>query len=270
MRIGSRKPRRRLRVVGVLVVAGALGVVVWLALRVGPEPMITLDTDRPAVGRATVVSARFLEPEDGLTDVRLDLVQGDRVETLDSASFAAGSPVPWFGERGTPETVLEATVGLDAQPWLAEGEVTVRATALRTTGFLRPARTVVEQVRLPVRLRPPRLEVLSSQHYGRQGGAGAVRYRVGDTAVRSGVRAGEHESTGSPMPDGGAGERFVLYALPWNVDDPSEIRLFAEDDAGNRVEQPFLDLFKRRPPSTDRITITDAFLARVVPPIADR
>jgi len=270
MRIGSRKPRRRLRVVGILVAVAALGVVGWLAFRVGPEPTVAIDTDRPAIGRATVVSARFLEPENGLTDVRLEVAQGDRVEPLGSETFTAGSWLPWFGDRGTAETVLAGTVGRDVQPWLVEGELTIRATAVRATGFLRPSRTVVEELRLPVRLTPPRLEVLSSQHYGRQGGSGAVRYRVGDTAVRSGVRAGGHESTGSPMPDGGAGERFVLYALPWNLDDRAEIRLFAEDDAGNRVEQPFLDLFKPRPPSTDRITITDAFLARVVPPIADR
>jgi murein DD-endopeptidase MepM/ murein hydrolase activator NlpD len=270
MRIGSRQPRRRLRVVGILVAAAALGVVGWLALRVGPEPMIAIDTDRPAVGRATAVSARFLEPDTGLTDVRLEVVQGDRVELLGSETFTAGSWLPWFGDRGTVETVLAGTVGRDAQPWLAEGVATIRATAARATGFLRPSRTVVEEVRLPVRLTPPRLEVLSSQHYGRQGGSGAVRYRVGDTAIRSGVRAGTHESVGAPVPDGDASGRFVVYALPWNVDDPSEIRLFAEDDAGNRVEQPFLDIFKPRSPSTDRITITDAFLERVVPPIADR
>ena len=62
----------------------------------------------------------------------------------------------------------------------------------------------------------------------------------------------------------------MIYALPWDLDDESAIRLFAEDDAGNRVETAFLDLFKSRPPRTDDIQLTDGFLERVVPAIASR
>jgi len=269
MRLGHRKPRRghRLLVFALLVVAaGAL----WFALRVGPAPTVSLTTDREAVGRATEVEARFLEPANGLGEVRLELVQGDRRELLASDRFSAGSLLPWSSDRGTPEAALRATVGTLAFDWLTDDEVVLRAVASRRAGFLRRPDEVVVERRLPVRLRPPRLEILSSQHYARQGGAGAVRYRVGETTRRSGVRAGDHESTGFATSGAGPGERFVLYGLPWDLSDPSAIRLFAEDDAGNRVEQPFLDLFKPRPPSTDTIQLSDDFLERVVPPIADR
>ena len=63
--------------------------------------------------------------------------------------------------------------------WLVEGEAVLRAVAHRSVGFLRRQDAVIVERTLQVRLRPPRLEVLSSQHYGRQGGSGAVVYRVG-------------------------------------------------------------------------------------------
>jgi hypothetical protein len=269
MRIGTRKPRR-FRAVFVLAVLALVGGFGWLAFRVGPAPMIVLDTKRPAVGRSTGVTARFMEPELGLRVVRLELVQGARVEPLGSERFAAGSVLPFTRDRGTPEAALEATVGLDSQPWLAGDEVTIRATAERSSGWLRRVAPVVEEVRMPVRLTPPRLEIISSRHSARQGGSGAILYRVGSTAVRSGVRAGNHSSTGAGVDGRARDERFVLYALPWNLDDESEIRLFAEDDAGNRVEMPFLEAFRTRRGRVDDIRVTDAFLERVVPAVASR
>ena len=270
MRLGTRRPRKKLRLIGIILLAASLVWVSWLALRVGPVPVVELTTDRSAVGAATGVVARFSAPDPGLGSVRLELVQGDRVETLDSAIFERGSLVPWFRARGTREATLTGVVGTEVFDWLTKEDVVLRAVADRSAGILRRPNPVVAEQRLPVRLRPPRLEVLSSQHYGRQGGSGVVVYRVGETAVRSGVRAGRHESRGFPLEGGNFDERFALYALPWNLGDESEIRLFAEDDAGNRVGQPFLDLFKPMPSRTDTIRLTDGFFERVVPAIAAR
>jgi len=270
MQLGTRKPRKKLRFVFLIVIAAMVAGGLWLALRVGPEPTVALDTDRPAVGKGTVVTARFSEPVQGLGEIRLEMVQGDRVEVLGRQSFERPTPAPWARGVGESEAVLEAVVGSRTFDWLAEGELVVRAVADRSAGVLRRPDPVVAELALPVRLRPPRLELVSSQHYGRQGGSGAVVYRIGETAVRSGVRAGTHESRGFPLEGGNFDEHFALYALPWDLDDPASVRLFAEDDAGNRVETPFLDLFKPIPLRTDTIRLTDEFFERVVPAIADR
>ena len=261
----SRKPPIvLLAVVALLVVLG-----LWLALRVGPAPAITLDTEWPAVGRSNLVTARFREPRRGLGVVRLELAQGGRTEVLQERRFGRGLGLPLLG-GGTPEAVIEATVGTEVFPWLQEGELVLRAVADRAAGILRTPDPVVVEQTLAVRRGPPRLELLSSQHYARQGGSGAVVYRVGETATSSGVRAGSFVSGGSPLPGGASGDRFVLYALPWDLADSAQIRLFAEDDAGNRSEQPFLDLFKPMPPRTDAIEVSDVFLERVVPVIASQ
>ncbi len=268
---GSRsRGSRKARTVGILVLAATVAFGLWYALRVGPAPDIALQTERPAVGRENAVTALFSEPVRGLGAIRLELVQGQRTELLDQRSFVHGSGLPLVGPSGTGQTLIEVTIGTEYQPWLEEGEVVLRATADRAAGVLRRVDPVVVERVLPVRLRPPRLQVASSQHYVRQGGSGAVVYRVGENVVRSGVRAGDVESMGFPLAGGGVDDRFAIYAVPWNVGDIAQVRLFAEDDAGNRVEQPFLDLFKAMPQKTATIRVSDAFLEKVVPAIASQ
>jgi murein DD-endopeptidase MepM/ murein hydrolase activator NlpD len=254
-----------------LVVVAALVVLwylSWGALRRGPAPAIVIESERPAVGQATKVTARFSEGKGGLGAVRLELVQGDRTAVLAERSFPRrGAFSPTRG-RFTPATELAATVGRGSQEWLKEGEVVLRATADRMVGPLRSKATVVVEKRMLVRLRPPRVELLSRQHYVRQGGAGVVVFRVGEGVARSGVRAGKVESVSYAVAGGGAGERFALFALPWELDDVGQVRLFAEDEAGNRAELAFVDLFKKVPPRTDALELTEVFLEKVVPAIA--
>jgi murein DD-endopeptidase MepM/ murein hydrolase activator NlpD len=266
--VGAKRGRRGIRVV-VAVVIMALAYAGWRSLSVGPAPVITITTDRPAIGPATKVTAAFAEERGGLGLVRLELVQGDRAVVLAEQRFSRPSVFALGIGETTPEATLETTVGSKTQAWLQEGAAVLRATADRMAGPLRGPVPVVAETRLPVRLHPPRLEVLSSQHYVEQGGAGVVVFRVGSGTARSGVRAGSVESLSYPLPGGPSGERFTLYAIPWTLE-TADIRAFAEDDAGNRVEIPFVNGFKPVPPSTDTITLGDDFLARVVPAIASQ
>jgi murein DD-endopeptidase MepM/ murein hydrolase activator NlpD len=266
----GRSPRRRARWPLLLPVVAIVAFAMWGALRRGPAPAVVIETERPAIGTATKVTARFSEPSRGLGSVRLELVQGEKTVVLAERRFERSGAFALLRGRSTPTADLEAAVGRSAQAWLTEGEVVLRATADRMAGPLRSHAPVVVEKRMPVRLRPPRLELLSKQHYVRQGGSGVVLLRAGETAMRSGVRAGSVESLSFPMPGGGPGERFVLYAVPWELDDVGQIRAFAEDDAGNRAELPFVDLFKKSPPRADKLDLTDDFLAKVVPAIASQ
>jgi murein DD-endopeptidase MepM/ murein hydrolase activator NlpD len=99
-----------------------------------------------------------------------------------------------------------------------------------------------------------------------QGGCELAVYRVGDGAVRDGVQAGQWWFPGFPMPGGGKQDRFAFFAIPYDMSEPGA-RLVAEDAAGNRAEVTFIDKFFPRPPKSDRIELSDAFLAKVVPEI---
>jgi murein DD-endopeptidase MepM/ murein hydrolase activator NlpD len=265
---GSRRGIWLFSIVTILVLL--LAAWLWAALRVGPAPAATLEVERPAIGASAKVVAHFTEPIGGLGNVKLEIQQGEHVETLLEQHLSRPGAFALLGGPRTPTTDLGAEVGKNKQPWLSEGEVVLRATADRMAGPLRSAPAVVVERRLPVRLHPPRLEVLSKQHYLRQGGSGAVAIRVGEGAVRSGVRSGTAEFLSFPLPGGSSSDRMVLFGVPYDLSDPGQIKLFVEDAAGNRAEMAFVDLFKPAPERHGRIELSDAFLERVVPAITEQ
>ncbi len=266
----SQRRRGRFRLVALVGVVVVIAVVWWLrgAVALAPAPSIELHTDRPAIGNATKVAATFREPERGLGAIKLELIQGDKSVVLGQQSFARASTFAL--RRGTIQTdsTLEAVVGRGKPEWLREGEAVLRASADRLGGTFRSALPTVVEQKVTVRLRPPQLSILSSQHYVRQGGSGIVLLRAGDSASRSGVRVADREFVSFPRLGGVAGERFALFGVPWNVSDPAQLKVFAEDDAGNRVELSFVTIFKPYPPKHDTIQITDSFLESAVPAIS--
>ncbi len=252
-----------------LLLLALLLTLIWAGLgafRVGPAPRIGLETGLPGIGKRTPVRATFEEPKRGLTRIRLELVQGELAVILAEASYRPRPPWAFWGER-TPRAVLEAEAGSESVEGLRSGEAVLRATAEPAGAWLRRPEPVVLERTLPVRLTPPALQVLSSRHYPAQGGCEAVVYRVGETSVRDGVASGERFFPGSPLPGGSPDQRFTLFAVPYDLDDPSRVRLVAEDDVGNRATAAFIDRFFPKAFSTDDIQVGDEFMAKVVPQI---
>jgi murein DD-endopeptidase MepM/ murein hydrolase activator NlpD len=151
-------------------------------------------------------------------------------------------------------------------PALVGGMATIRVTAERAGTWLRSPNPRVEEITLPVRLTPPSLQVTSTQTYVSQGGCEVVVYRVGEAAVRDGVRAGSWWFPGYPLPGGGKQDRFAFFAVPFDMAEPN-VRLVVEDAAGNSAEAGFIDKFFPKPFKSDDMEIGDAFLGKVVPEI---
>lgn len=236
----------------------------WLGA--GEPPTVEVEPEKPAIGRATPVTVHVAEPDRGLSRVEVELIQGERllpvtVRTWEPRAFWN----PW-GER-TVEDAFTVEVGSETVEGLREGEATLRVTAETAGTWLRrPGPTVVE-LDVPVMLRPPRLSVLSTQNNVRQGGSGAVVYRLDGAAIRDGVEAGDRFFPGYALPAGAPGERFAPFAAPYDLDDGSQITLLAEDAAGNVGRLSFVDRFTPKPYDTGTIRLTDGFLAEVVPEI---
>src|SRR6185369_8192217 len=114
---------------------------------------------------------------------------------------------------------------------------------------------------------PPTLERLSTQVYVAQGGSEVVTYRVGETAVRDGVQAGNWFFPGYPLPGGGPHDRMALFAMPYDEDQVGKLHLVAADDLGNTASLACADKFFPKPFKKDTIPLDDTFLGRVVPEI---
>jgi murein DD-endopeptidase MepM/ murein hydrolase activator NlpD len=262
------RPRRRGRFRRVLALA-ALAVVAFLLVSLfyfGPQPAVSLAPKLPAIGRKTPIEIHVERPE-RVTRLRIEVVQGRDAFPVLEESYTPRPLWKLWGRKAPLTATAEA--GRETVPGLRAGKATIRATAERAGSWLRTPSPVVAEKELPVRLAPPQLSIASTLHYVAQGGCEAVVYRVGETAVRHGVEAGQWWFPGFSLPgeSGNAGLELAFFAVPYDMVDPSAVRLVAADDVGNRAALKVIDRFTPRPVKTDTIAVTDPFLARVVPEI---
>lgn len=254
--------RRLLWILGLL----ALGFGALVTLRAGSEPSVQIRPAVAALGKATKVIFAATEPSRGVTRVKAELEQGEEVHTLHEESFTPRPAWAFWGKRKA-RVELELPVGSDSIEGLTSGEATLRLSAWPAGTWLRHPGPTVMTMKLPVKLSPPSVQVISSFHYVGQGGSELVVYRVGEGAVRDGVQAGDAFFPGRPLPGPDPQRRMALFAVPWDLGDPARIRLIAEDEVDNRAEVSFVDRFTPRPPANDTIRLDDRFLAKVVPEI---
>ncbi|MGE0639002.1 MAG: M23 family metallopeptidase [Thermoanaerobaculia bacterium] len=258
--------RRRLRLIVFLFVTAAVYFVAAGAFRTGPPPKVELTSARSAIGKNSAVGIRVTEPKRGISRILLELTQG--AQTLTLLDEASATPPGWaLWGRNVTEREVRVPVGQSTQPTLVEGLASLRLTAWSAPSWLRRGKATETTLDLPVRLTPPVVQILSSEHRPTQGGCEVVVYRVGETSRHDGVEVGERFFPGAQLPGGLAGDRFALFAVPYDVADPSTVRLVAEDDVENRRELAFLDQFTPLAPRADDIVIDDRFLAKVVPEI---
>jgi murein DD-endopeptidase MepM/ murein hydrolase activator NlpD len=235
---------------------------------VGGAPDIKIEPGAPVIGKRTGFKVKLSEPRRGLKSVKVELYQGNAAATLVDKEYAPSSQFFIWGPK-TDKDTLTIYAGRQVLPELTGGSATIRVTADRASTWLIHPDPVIEEIRLPVRLIPPTLQVTSTQIYVSQGGCEAVTYRVGESAVRDGVRAGSWWFPGHPIPGGGKQDRFALFAVPYDMEQP-DVRLVAEDGAGNEAERLFIDQFYPKQYKSDNLRITDEFLRKVVPDIMSR
>jgi hypothetical protein len=254
--------RALLLLLGLLV----LVLLVLMLFRAGGEPEVSIEPERPGIGARTPVLVRLEPGSRGLGPVRVELQQGERVVVLHEEDYRP-SPAWKLWGGGGGEATIELEVGRETVENLTQGDATLRVVAERPGAWLRSPDPAVEEVTLPVRLTPPALGVQSDKHYVTQGGAEVVVYSVGDSAVRSGVVAGDEWFPGYPLPGGSGTQRFAFFAVPYDMSDGGRVKLIAEDEVGNRAEVTFIDRFVPRAPLQGEIELSEQFMSRVVPEI---
>lgn len=264
--IRSRRRRSRLRLFLALLFLLAAAFLLLGGLRPGPAPAISVRPERLAIGRHAPVEVEVVEATRGFASVEAELVQGsNRIELL-AESFP--TPPGWkLWSHGLGAKTWKLDIGKSAQSSLVEGPATLRVTAAPAPAWFRRGKPALVEVVLPVRLIPPTLGLLSTQHYVAQGGCEVVVYQTGSTSIRDGVEVGERFFPGYALPGGAPGTRFALFALPWDTASAEGLRLVAMDEVDNRSTLPFVDKVFPHPPKADDIQLDDEFLAKVVPEI---
>ena len=262
----ERKPKRSGKKYLYLMAVAAIAWGALMTFRVGEPPTIDIAPGMPGIGKRTPVTIGFQESSRGLTRLRVEFVQGDRVEVLAEAEHEPR--VPWrFWGPVTRSDEMTVDVGSETLEGLKTGEATIRASAWPAGTWLRNPSPTVEELVLPVRLTPPAIGVRSRYNYVVPGGSAVVVYTVGDTSVKDGVQIRNWWFPGSSVPGDESGQRFALYAIPFDLPNESEIHIVAVDDVGNRGQASFVDRFFPKQFRTSTIEVSDGFMERVVPAI---
>jgi hypothetical protein len=126
----------------------------------GAEPKIRLEPSAKGIGRNTPI---FIHVDDAqqASKIRVELIQGMDVKPVTERQLV---PRPAFSFGPAKSMDLSVAVGRDTVKGLRSGEATVRVTVDRVGSLLRTPDPVVAEVKLPVRLAPPTVAVLSTFH----------------------------------------------------------------------------------------------------------
>ena len=255
-----------------LLIGGGI-LALWVGFSVGPPPQLSIASghdgadEQPLLGPQNTLMITASESRRGVGAVRIEFEQAGRMRTLAEASHSFRSEWKPWQIAPHPQASLAVDINRQTLPDLREGPATVRIVAERSAGFLRSPEPVTLERSFTVRLKSPSLEIRSTTHYVAQGGSEVVLYQVGETCTTSGVQVGDWFFPGYPLPEGGAQDRFALYAVPYDRSEVGDLRVIAEDAVGNRAEKRFVDRFFPKPLGTDSIHLSKSFLEKVVPDI---
>jgi murein DD-endopeptidase MepM/ murein hydrolase activator NlpD len=253
-------------VLGILLLVAAAALVAGLGyvlFRVvfAPRPKIVLAKPFDTVGKSAPLVLDITEPRYGVREVKVTIKQGEDEKVVLEESYDPPKrevPVRWAPAQ-------ERRFRLKEGP----GKLEVHARGAKF-GFLSGRSATLNQD-FTARLTPPRIEVLTTQHYVNQGGCDMIVYKVSPASASSGVLVGDRFFRGFPMP--GAADpaiRFAIFAYPYDVPAGTQVRLRARDEAGNESLSAFwLKIFPKTF-RTRELELTDDFLNKVVPEITSQ
>ncbi len=231
-------------------------------------PTVTWGNPPSTLGKATKLTIDLADKGRGIEAFKIQAFQSGQSHSLlvpqvdgSSSSFSAGS------QQTTLELSLEPLVDAGS---LSEGEVTLEVQLSDRGKIGLWSREVSHRRSFTLDLTPPRIEVVSRQHYLRQGGSQAVLYRVSESSPASGVLLGKRVFAGYPAPWKGSDVYVCLFALSYNEKAVTPVFVWAEDQSGNRARTGFQTellpgRFRKR-----KINLSDGFFQAILPEILDR
>ena len=256
-------------IVAILLIVAAV-IVSWKRWE-GEPPDVRLNREFKALGRTPSLSVVVQDPGSGLKRISVTLQQKDQSVSLIEENYPGPTWTNFreIGDRTAKHYDLGKRIAekYKVQEGPATLDISVTDHSLRN--FLRGNRTDLQR-NFVFDIYPPRLEVLSGQHYINQGGSECVVYRASPDTEVSGVQSGPHFFPGYPASTTDKDLRFSLFAFAYNTDSKSVPKIVAQDAAGNQAVAGFwYKLFPKNFRKSE-IKIEDTFLQKVVPEILSR
>ena len=248
----------------------AAGIVFVVAGR-GAAPSVQILQPSKMIGANAVLDVTVEAPQAKFSRLDIVLEQNGKSTPL----FSLAAPGSATLKQETPDRIrITRPVGKRALPDLQAGATRIVVTAARTTLFGLRTKEATAAREVTARFTPPRIAAVSTHQYVNLGGSEMVVYSVSPPDATSGVLVGDmfypgYPASGAGMKSTDPGLRVAFFALLYDQDLMTPVRLVARDEAGNDTQEsfdykPFSKKFTK-----GRIELTDAFLHRVVPPILE-
>jgi murein DD-endopeptidase MepM/ murein hydrolase activator NlpD len=240
-----------------------------------PAPAISIEKPEKFVGTATPLQITISAPDAAtMKPIRVVFEQNGKQTTLFNLDEPGKGQIT---QDGTDKVRITQEIGKTSVPDLQAGAAKILVTAGRPV--LRGMRTLESTASrdVQVRLERPRVSVISTHHYINLGGTEFVVYRATPDDVESGVVVGDVEYPGFPAAgatvDGvkisDPAVRVAFFALLYDQDLNTPMRVFARDPAGNTARADFDHRTFPKPFKKSTIPLDDKFLDRVVPAILE-
>ena len=234
----------------------------------GKTPEIQFERTFNSLGRNPALSLRIEDQGNGLNHVSVVLKQKDQIVPLVEENYPGPSIFTLWRAGKQKEITIDLGKLLAEKFKVQQGpaSLVVVASDHSFRSFFRGNRAQVQKD-FEFDIYPPRLEVLSGQHYINQGGSECVVYGISPDAIVSGVHAGPNFFPGFPVSGADPNLRFSLFAYAYYLPDNEPLKVIARDEAGNEAVATFWNkVFPKKFRSRD-IQLDDGFLQKVVPEI---
>ena len=218
---------------------------------------LKIDPPVTAIGAATLVQVRIENPH-GIRRLTGNIEQDGKSYTVADVHEAPHRFTFWRSHIG-PQ-IRHFLAGKQQAPSLHDGKARL-VVEVESNDFRGSADSVEAEVQIVTQ--PPRVTADGAQHYINQGGSELVVFSPSGYVTDSGVRVGKYEFRSFPHPSQ-QGQRFSLFAYPWDL--PADVVpvVFARNPAGAEATARFwFKVFPKKFRSRD-LPIDDAFLEKVV------
>jgi hypothetical protein len=210
------------------------------------------------VGFSTPVSV-WLSNLHGVRNISAYLDQNGAKYPLFEESRPAHRLLFWRAREAPRRIVFDA--GKNRAPNLKEGKALLVVQSV--SNDLRGSRDTASGDVI-VELTAPRVIPDDAQHYINQGGMELVTFTATGSWNEAGVRVGKYTFRSFPLPGGGPGQRFAMFAYPWDLPPDITPLVYARNTAGTEATARFwFKVFPKKFRARD-LTIDDAFLDKVV------
>jgi murein DD-endopeptidase MepM/ murein hydrolase activator NlpD len=239
-----------------------------------PGPSIEISRPEKFVGQATPLEVVVTAPRGELSALRIAVEQNGKAIEVATLQNLPGDAIK---QEDADRLRISRDIGKQALGDLQSGDARIVVSASRPVlyGLRDAGTTVIRDVK--VRLERPRVAVVSTHHYVNLGGSEMVVYRATPGDVQSGVQVGDLEYPGFPASgvtvDGveirDPAVRVAFFALRYDQELNTPIRVFARDEAGNAARASFdYRVFPKRFKKSN-IEVGKLLLDEVVPAILE-